>query len=274
MIYCVWYPPGGFGHFINAILTVHGTNFVKNNNKFILSPDGSSHDVELVVPKYQCDPENYIFDFDSTKTYSVLIDNGINNESDRFKKIFPDAVVIKICYTDKTWPIVVHALFKKAMNTTVEQALPINQDSWPVDANWAQREKYFLFLRDNELRFKWKPSKDCFNLLVDDILDYEQLLNKFNQIPLDVNSFKDDWELWRQKNWRYLQPSQQATNILELVKNKKSSDLYINDIWTQALVNYYIWLEYQFEVPHNDYADWFTNTKEIVTMLENHGVIV
>ena len=29
MIYCVQYPSGGFGHFINAILTLHGVEFVR-----------------------------------------------------------------------------------------------------------------------------------------------------------------------------------------------------------------------------------------------------
>ena len=29
-----------------------------------------------------------------------------------------------------------------------------------------------------------------------------------------------------------------------------------------------------FEVPHNDYSNWFTNTDDIVTMLTNHGVTV
>ena len=30
--------------------------------------------------------------------------------------------------------------------------------------------------------------------------------------------------------------------------------------------------EFGIEVPHNDYADWFTNTNDIVIMLDKHGV--
>ena len=59
------------------------------------------------------------------------------------------------------------------------------------------------------------------------------------------------------------------------VKNKKSAELTtITDIWTQSVVYYYIWLEFGVEVPHNDYSDWFTNTDDIVKMLNKLGVTV
>ena len=63
--------------------------------------------------------------------------------------------------------------------------------------------------------------------------------------------------------------------VLSCVITKQSDDLtHITDIWSQAVIYYYIWLKYNVEVPHNDYANWFTNTKEIVTMLRDNGVEV
>ena len=88
MIYCVWYPSGGFGHFINTILNLHGKNFVRPINKIKFSHTGDLHALELTAPKYHADPENYNFNFDQNLNYSVLIDNGINNEGEQFKTIF------------------------------------------------------------------------------------------------------------------------------------------------------------------------------------------
>jgi len=92
MIYCVWYPAGGFGHFINAIISLYGKNFAKSHSADLnFSPTGDSHQYALAAPKYLHDPDNYQFEFDQNKNYIVLIDNGINNHSDRFRSFFPEA---------------------------------------------------------------------------------------------------------------------------------------------------------------------------------------
>ena len=66
-----------------------------------------------------------------------------------------------------------------------------------------------------------------------------------------------------------------AQDIIKNIKSNKDVDLtMITDVWTQAVVYYYIWLEFHVEVPHNDYSNWFTNTEEVAIMLNNHGVIV
>jgi hypothetical protein len=73
MIYCVWYPSGGFGHFINAVLTLHGENFARpKKQQYSFSSSGDSHQLELAAPKFFKNPNNYSFDFDSTLNYSVL----------------------------------------------------------------------------------------------------------------------------------------------------------------------------------------------------------
>jgi len=48
MIYCVWYPSGGFGHFINGILTLHGKGFKRPTNKIEFSTTGDSH--KFIMP--------------------------------------------------------------------------------------------------------------------------------------------------------------------------------------------------------------------------------
>lgn len=270
--YCVWYPSGGFGHFINAVLTVYGNNFVRPSKSLEFSSNGNSHNLDLVVPKYLHEHWPGNIKFLENKNYCILIDNGINNEGEDFTFTFPGATVIKICYSDRSWPIVARTMIDKAMNSTLEEQLPVAE--WNTNDAWAQREKYFLFLRDHKLRFSWRHTPRYPNsIYVDDLVEnYSKCFNTLNSIvPLD--DFEDVWTTWRTVNSTYIDPTVTASLIMSNVINNKSTDISnIKDIWTQAIVYYYIWLEFKFEVPHNTYSNWFTNTKDIVNMLNDHKV--
>lgn len=271
---CIWYPAGGFGHFINSILTIYGQGFVRpNNTEFSFSSTGDSHALELVAPKYYNDPVDYTFSFDRTEIYSVLIDNGNNNETKRFLNYFNNPKVIKVCYTNHTWPIIARTMIEKGMRTEFEQEVKLDLDSWSTNEDWALREKYFLFLRDNHLRSAWKTDIDCDNLLIDNMLDYTRFKNQLANFGIVTESFEPIWTTWKQANKKYIDPCEVAQYILDNIDNDKPLT-HITDIWTQAVVYYYIWLEYQFEVPHNDYSNWFTNTKDISIMLNKYGVLV
>lgn len=274
MICCVWYPSGGFGHFINAILSLHGEKFTRPQKQLTFGNNGNSHNLDVVAPKYfhSDRPYEYKFDFDQDKNYSVLIDNGINDESTQFRQVFNNSHIIKICYTDTTWPIVIRTMVEKAMNLSFESVASLG-NAWDVQEPWAQREKYFLMLRNHNLRFSWKPEDGCSNLLVDDLLDYQQLFNKLQSFGINLKDFKGDWAQWKHSNRQFIDPVVTGNKIMNSVDTKQSIDLSdIKDLWTQAVVYYFIWIRYQFEVPHNDYSNWFTNTTDIVKMLEEHGV--
>jgi len=268
-IVCVWYPSGGFGHFINAVLTLHGTNFVRPANSLTFSAEGNSHSLNLVAPKYvqNCWPSGV--EFLEDKNYCVLVDNGIHDENNNFKLLFPNATVIKMCYSDRSWPIIAYTMIEKAMQSNIEEQLSI--DDWEVDEPWVRREKYFLFLRDHHFRYMWKPV-DHNDIDISVLLDYEQCYQALNAI-VEIDSFYPLWVQWKQTNAKYIEPVTLANNIFSSINNNEYCDLtHVTDAWTQSVIYYYIWLLYKFEIPHNDYAEWFTNTKEIVTMLKDHGV--
>lgn len=275
MIYCVWYPSGGFGHFVNAILTLHGNNFVRPKKSLEFSPTGDSHSLDLIVPKYFHESWPGGIEFVDSKNYCVLIDNGINNESSKFKNTFPNTTVIKICYSDHSWPVVALTMIEKAMQSNIEKQLPIDQ--WDSDEPWARREKYFLYLRDHSLRYAWSSQNK--NMLLDTELDVAELYQDYEECYAVINAvaktenFYSLWKEWRQANSKYIDPVINAKNILSLAATNHPTDLtHIKDTWTQAVVYYYIWLRYSIEVPHNDYSEWFTNTNDIVKMLQEHGV--
>jgi hypothetical protein len=263
MIYCVWYPSGGFGHFINAVLTLHGENFVRPVDKELkFSTTGDSHSMSLVAPKYFKDPTKYDFDFDSTRNYSVLIDNGINNEGKAFLNVFPDSTTIKLCYSDRAWPVIAKTMIIKAMKSTLIDELEFFE--WGTTESWAQREKMFLFLRDHQLRNHWKADKNCTNIFIDELIEYSSTKSKLETSGIILQSFNDLWELYWQNNSKYFNPIILSQQVISDIKNKqKKSLLHITDIWTQAVIYYYIWLEFGIEVPHNDYKDFFRDTDQI-----------
>ena len=275
MIYCVWYPAGGFGHFVNAIISLYGKNFVKaEHSDLIFGPSGDSHQHALAAPKYFHDPEDYQFNFDQNKNHTVLIDNGINNHTDRFKSFFHEATTIKICYSDHSWPIIARTMIEKAMAVSLESQVDLDSDQWTDQDPWAYREKYFLFLRDHELRYAWRSDSTNINLHVDDLLDYHQFYSKL-QAMFEIHSFEDDWTRWRNANKKYIDPVAISNDVMTSIKTQQSMSLNnITDTWTQSIIYYYIWLNYNFEVPHNDYSDWFTNTTDIVKMLEDYKIII
>lgn len=264
MIYCIWYPSGGFGHFINAVLSMYGKGFARPPDKKIkFGADGNSHSVELVAPKYSSNLQQYFFDFDPTLNYSVLIDNGINDESIFFKNVFPEASIVKICYSDISWPIVARTMINKAMQSDIKQELCLDSDRWNSSDDWAQREKYFLFLRDHYLRQQWKPCK-FHNLMIDDILNYQTLLTKLNTFGIELEEFKIEWQNWYSINQKYIEPVTQSLLTIQHIKNNVNTSLdHISDLWSQSVLYYFIWKEFNKEVPHNDYADFFSDTYSI-----------
>jgi hypothetical protein len=274
MIYCIWYPSGGFGHFVNAIISLYGKNFAKtDNSKLHFGYAGDSHQYPLAAPKYLHNPDNYNFNFDSDKNYTVLIDNGINNQTDRFKNFFPGATTIKICYSDRSWPIIARTMIEKAMDVSLESQVNLDLDRWNDQDQWAYREKYFLFLRDHDLRLAWKPDHNI-HLHVDDLLDYHQFYSKLLTLA-EIESFEDAWHAWRDTNKKYLDSISIADKVMKSVQAQESLSLdHVTDSWTQAVIYYYIWLQYNFEIPHNDYSEWFTNTTSIVKMLKKHNIII
>ena len=227
------------------------------------SRDGNSHMLELSVPPYSKDPLKYEFNFDTKLNYSVLIDNGIPNESTRFQKFFPDAKIIKMCYSDFSWPVVANTMIVKAMLRSIKSELSVDKNSWNTIDNWAQREKYFLFLRDNALRNAWKPDSISCAVLVEDLLDYAKLHSSLTSFGIELENFEDLHHTWWRSNQKYFQPVIQAQQFVN-----GEIDV-VNDLWTQSVVYYQIWCLYGVEVPHNDLANFFDNHKHYQDWLHN-----
>ena len=86
------------------------------------------------------------------------------------------------------------------MSTNFDQEVAIDCNKWNTTAIWAQREKYFLFLRDHPLRLAWRHDVDCDNIDIDDMLNYEKFYKKIIAIGIDIDAFQPLWTQWYQSN--------------------------------------------------------------------------
>lgn len=265
MIYCIWYPPGGFGHFINGIMNLYGREFIRPKRKLKFSTNGNSHHLDLVAPTYCHDQDNYSFNFSPDYNYSVLIDNGIHNESPRFTKFFPDAKIIKICYNDHTWPIIAHTMIVKGMNDHLSNVLSADLTNWSSIDNWSQREKYFLFLRDHKFRQAWRPDKIATTLNIDDLLNYNSMYNSLTNIGIVLEDFYNIWEQWYNANALYINPVLKAADMIQGRWHN------LTTLWDQAVFYYMIWLEYSIEVPHNTFSNFFQDQTEYTNWIREHN---
>lgn len=269
MIYCIWYPSGGFGHTVNTVVSMYGHGFARPPSDMIqFSDTGDLHSVKTSAPKYVRNPQSYSWHFPDDVKTSVLIDNGINDESEIFRKTFPTATVIKLCYNDRSWPIIAKTMILKALKKNLEQELVPDQNRWSdLNSDWVKREKYFLYLRDHKLRHRWKFSSNCINIDIGCLYNYDSFSDALSTVT-QIEPFTKLHDQWKIKNHQYFDPILQAHNILDALKCGRNIDTSgITDVWAQAVINYFIWLDYGLEVPANDFTDWFSNTGEI------HGLL-
>jgi hypothetical protein len=241
-----------------------GHGFLRPKDLIIeFSDNGNSHNMQKTVPPYRRGimPD---YAFDKELNYSVLIDDGIDYENAEFQNKFDNCQVLKLCYDSKSWPIIAYTMIAKAMESNLQKELPVDQEHWPTDEDWAVREKYFLYLTEHEYRDGWRKDDQFCSLDIADVWDYQLLVNRFDSAGITINHFIDHHRQWQTMNTKYFKPIHQAQDIIDSVKQKAHQNIgHITDLWDQAVVNYYIWLEYNIEVPANTYANWFSNTKEI-----------
>jgi hypothetical protein len=279
----IQYPSGGFGHFIHVILSKYGCGFSGQQIKYNFGVGGDSHAYPVLLPKYFTTNYDinaytqYLNNIDS-EFVTVLIDSGIENDSNEFRKFIKSYWSIRICYDDWSWPLLAKMFYTRCMSAVNAQPQHLSQwispseNQWPdIDADWAKREKFFLYLRDHTFRNNWRADSDSdLNLPITHLLDYNLLHNSLNSL-IEVDDFDEFYRQWYDANQEHFDFYLKANEIIsQLDNNMDISD--VSDLYTQAVVYYYIWLKFKFEIPHNDYAKWFTNTKEIVTMLKDHGV--
>lgn len=277
----IQFPQGGFGHFTHLILSQFGKDFhCSDDAKNYQNSESQEncHDFPLWLPKYKNTDSYDSNDYKQKlsvlkeKFVTAVVSSGWHNDSQEFELVLHPAVKIRIGYDDWSWPLAVKVFYERhqklyskfSQNHTYDLILNSHEE------DWHKREQLFLFLRDHSHRGKWRPLPNTLNISLIDYLVYNNLHSALNT-QFQVDHFESVYESWFKQNSHYFDSYIQAWFVMNNLHN--NTDISgITDVFTQATIYYYIWLKYNLEVPHNDYSSWFTNTKEIVKMLQEHRV--
>ena len=269
MIYCVWYPPGGFGHYVNSIITMYGYGFKKpNDTSILIDSKGSSHGTERSAPIYLHDPESYEFEFDSNFHYSVLIDNG-NNTSERFRQFFPGATIIKITYDDWYWPIVARTVVEKASHEDFDQF--IKGFDWSRCGSIRFQENCVHYIKDHSLRKTFSSDGLEQTLALADVVNYQRLKTRLEQFGIELQDFESKHNEFLEKNAVYIDPVLNSLKLLDDVEHQRWSDLsyFDHNPWAQSIVYFYLWKKYNL----TDYSTWFKSCDQLIDTVKNRRIV-
>jgi hypothetical protein len=101
------------------------------------------------------------------------------------------------------------------------------------------------------------------------MLDYSQLYNQLSSLGVELNDFKLFHQVWQEANKQYINPVKNSQLIVESIKNNVNLDLtHMSDVWDQAVLYYFLWINFAQEITHNDYANFFPNTDTIKKCLK------
>jgi hypothetical protein len=271
-IYCIWYPSGGFGHYISGVISLYGDNFIRPLNQLVFAKDGNSHAFSPLAPKWKFDPDHYNYKFAPDRNHCVLIDNGAPSQSKKFKTFIPNSTILKVTYNNWSFPIVVHTMIVKAMRSSLEEHC-LHNVYW-TDQDWGKRQKFLYFLKNHPIQNLWNPEDDCTNIDLIEIIDYDIFKSKLESAGIKLTDFSATHQEWFNANKTYIDPVLQAQKVMECINSDENFLLsHITDLWTQAVVYYYIWLTYKIEVEHHTMPEFFNDTNQIRGWLIDQGVL-
>lgn len=282
----VSYPSGGYGFYMARLINFFVTNVIKTSDLFQFDETGTSHLLPLVAGDIHFEQNHnlrsidqiYQSDIDQQKYIIIPYCPGINNDNPyKIEKDFPNSKIIRLYYQDNTWPLVFQNCIIKAANDTLEKKVKFESERFGSSDDWAQRENYTLLCQHHELREKWKPHANKHWLNID---IYDLITNPHGclyKVAEFIDGNLEQIDLLDHKHQQFLNANPHTVQHLanlqivnDLLKEKSLN--HITELYQQAVINFYVKCKFDFWVPPNDYADWFTNTTQIVKMLNQHGI--
>lgn len=276
----IHYPSGGFGHYMNALLTTCSHEFHVPSADVEFSSSGDSHAFELNAAKWTRDLETYVFEpaewaQGSHKRHIVLVDLGIDNDShSTVRTRFPNNQLIRMC-------------IDRDARSIVNQTCRFK----------AERQEEFDFLADNDWERREEVSKmyhycdsnpDYYLNNFQPVVNDDLVLNLpiswlfFNFEPLlkRIESFLDIYihrekanalhQQFMQGNSRYAQAVVWSRTVMNSLNSGGNTSLdSCSNLHDQGFINYVLEQHYELkEIPPWDYRDWFKNTEQIAQAIE------
>ena len=277
----IQYPPGGFGFYIARLINSFVTNVVRTADQFEFDKVGSSHLLPLVAGDIEYQRNRDLYDPDPQ--YWPAIQDGqfvviphcpgmADDSLHRVLDTFPNAAILRVVYHDSAWPLVFQNCIIKAKLGSLAQDVAFASTTYGSSDAWAVRENYTLVLQGHDFRNIWKPidhhrvhNLDVYQLLTDPVC-------ALTTIAKVVVGEVYGLETLPQRHQQFLTLNQNTTDHLEIYRTAttlpRACDLgHIQDLYQQAVFNFYVQSTYDIEIPVNDYSDWFINTDQVLSLL-------
>jgi len=282
------YPSGGYGYYLARLINSFVTNVVSTADLFEFDQLGTSHLLPLVAGDIHHGQNRNLYsvnkcyqhDIDQKKYILIPYCPGIENDTTTNLEInFPNAKIIRLCYYDNTWPLIFHNCIIKAKSSTIDTEIEFDSEKFGSQDNWARRENFSLLFENHHYRNMWKDHDHARFLNVD---IFELLTDPYCCLPKVadfIHGSVHHSDRLLNKHQQFLNANPDTITHLEILRivdslNIEQDLMHIKNLYHQAVMNFYIQTKFNFVIPSNDYANWFTNTKEIVTMLKDHGVTI
>ena len=256
------YPSGGFGNYINVLVSMCFNAIDTPEKDFKFSADGNSHD----FPKstwYHYEDNIKLFRDDI-----LLVDSGIDKDYiEPITERFPNSPIIRMCIDEQSKSIVTQTCRYKA-----EGKQFIFDGEW-----WEKREQYTLMYhygKENNDYYinNFKPLDGCTNINISDLfVNFDKVLGQLSTV---VGSYDKDkaYELhngFLESNNRYHKAEELVNIVQDALETKNHVKLDDYSLHDQGYLLF--WLERKYnikEIPPYDYREWFKHTKEIETCLK------
>lgn len=278
----IQYPSGGYGFYLTRLINRCISGVVKVQDNFNFDKIGTSHSLPLVYGHvhfnrdrhFDIQSANLIYHDSILQGHYVLVPYcpGINDDMiSRTLDFYPKCRIVRLCYDDRTWPLVFYNAITKALNKDINSEVFFDRDRFGSDSDWAKRENFTLLFKSHALRHQWKPvadrrvcNIDIFSLLVDTKKTIETITEFIGQ-PADAINTPDVLA----KHQCFLVANPAATlhlKILKLLDNLTADqDLeWIKELFWQAVVNFYIEEQYDIAIKVNEHPDWFRTTGDLI----------
>ena len=257
----IHYPSGGFGNYINVLVSLcfASTDLIDFNFKF--SETGNSH-------KF---PRKIWTQYDKIsgdRTDVILVDSGIDKDYiEPILERFPGSPIIRMCIDSRSKSVVTQTCKYKAER---KQFIVEGED-------WEKRELFTLMYHhinqtpDFYIN-NFTPLPECVNINI------SYLFRNFDRVLEQLSSVFGEYD--REKalglhtdflsaNARYNTAEELVDRVSQALETKNHVELGNYSLHDQGYL--FFWLERKYnikEIPPYDYREWFKHTKEIETCLK------
>lgn len=282
-ILVIHYPSGGYGYYIARLVNYFLQGTVPVEDTWQFDHLGTSHlyrpTITAMKPLdllqgYQPKISSHAYDLLKQGNWAVVpCCTGIDNDDiSPVLEFFPNAQVLRVSYDEDSWPLIFYNTIVKAKQGNIDQDVEFDQTRFGSSDDWARRENYTTMMHSHPLRKNWKTQKEFCEVTVDRVINdpLELLTTAAHLTGLTIKS-TDQIETLHQK---FLQSNTQIKTYHQIkhAVNSLHDHLPLNDItelYWQAYCYYQIERIFGIQIPYNSHSQWFTNTKDIATMLDN-----